>query len=146
MLAYLSDEWVEALDRALGGVVPPEGAPPIVVQFVVGPTSGDRDEGAHDEAAAEPTAAYHLELTPTGVRARPGRAEQPGVTFTQTRAVALALARGERSAQAAVLTGEVRMTGRGADLLAWGRVLGEDLAASLREVHRRTDLGRAAPA
>jgi hypothetical protein len=121
MPAYLSDEWVRSLDEALDGVAPGGVAPggggsatpgravaTTTVQFeVVGGPSGGR--------------CWHLTLGPTGARAVPGPADEPTVTFTQGWSTALAVARGRRGAQEALLAGEVRVGGDPTRLVPWRR-------------------------
>lgn len=126
VVAYLSREWVEALDRALATVEAPAGAEVLIVEFVV--------EGGDDEAA------YHLELTTAGAHARPGRAARCDVRFQQPRHAAQAIARGERSAQLAVLRGEVRVEGDASRLLPWRRALtGDGVAAALAALAEVTE-------
>jgi hypothetical protein len=122
VLTYLSPHWVEALDAALAAVAPPPGLAPVVVQFVV----------------TDPSAAYHLELGGDGLHARPGLHPRPQVTFTQSRAAAELVARGRRSAQAAVLRGDVLVRGDASTLVPWRRVLGEGVGGALRELNART--------
>lgn len=68
--------------------------------------------------------AYVVEAADGGLSVRPGRADHPDVTFTQDLATALAVQRGELSAQAAFIEGRLRLGGdlravlQGAGILA----------------------------
>jgi hypothetical protein len=127
MVAYLSVEWVEALDRALAAVEPPSEAPDLVVEYVV--EDGDGGE-----------VAYHLSLAASGARAYAGRPERSDVRFRQTRPIAEAVGRGQRSAQLAVLRGEVQVEGDASRLLGWRRALaGQAVAAALEGLAATTD-------
>ena len=55
--------------------------------------------------------AYALELADGGLSVRAGRVADPDVTFTQDRATALAIHRGELSAQVAFMQGDLRLGG-----------------------------------
>jgi hypothetical protein len=123
-VTYLSDEWVGALDDVLAGAQPPEAPRPggggcLAVQYqVVGGPAGGRS--------------WHLDLAPDRLRARPGEAADPAVTFTQPWAVATAIATGRRSATEALLTGDVAVRGDASVLLPWRDALrraGDALAA-----------------
>jgi hypothetical protein len=151
MVTYLSDDWVAALDGALGGVpvpAPPSAAPPsaapastasppeegeepangdVIVQYRVSGGPGDPPGGERS---------WFLDLRRGGVRARPGSPPSaPVVTFAQSWDVAVAVARGERSTQEAVLAGDIRVTGNPTLLFGWREILAEaqdrvaDLAA-----------------
>jgi hypothetical protein len=87
-----SEAWITALDDAARGLPGVEDG--FTIQQVV------------DDVA------WHVVLGPDGIRVRPGRAEEPDVTFTQDRATADAIAAGELSASAALTSG--RLTVRGA--------------------------------
>ncbi len=126
MLTYLSPPWVEALDAALAAVTPPPGVPDVVVQFVV------------TDPAGTAGASYHLDLAHAGVHARYGVHPTPQVTFTQSRADAELVARGQRSAPAAVLRGDVVVRGDASALVPWRRVLAEGVGDALRELNART--------
>ena len=91
-----SPEWIAALDDAARGL--PGSEARFVIQQVV--TSDDGE------------VAWHVDLDPEGVRIRPGRAEAPDVTFTQDRATADAIARGELSAAAALTSGRLTVRRR----------------------------------
>lgn len=100
MPRYLSLEWIAAADAAGAAVVGPDE--PVIVQHVVD---------------GEP--AYHVTVAADGVSVRPGASLSPSVTFTSTRAIAVAVARGDVSAQAAFMAGRLRV---GGDLDALARV------------------------
>jgi hypothetical protein len=123
MLAYLSEAWVEALDAALSAAgrrvgdepadherLADRGGPgatsPAVVQYrVVDGPQGER--------------MWHLVLEGGRATARPGPAQGASVTLTQPWPVAVAIARGERSASAAVLRGDISISGDPTTLLPW---------------------------
>lgn len=93
MPRYLSPEWIAALDAAAaaaGEVVP---GVTLTVQQIVGDVT------------------YHVRIADGRVRVHEGRAPDADVTFRQDPAVAAAIARGERSAQAAFMAGELRVGG-----------------------------------
>ncbi len=89
-----SPEWVAALDEAARGL------PGSDERFV--DPAGRRATTSRGTSSSAPRAS----------RVRPGHAEAPDVTFTQDRATAEAIARGELSASTALTSG--RMTVRGA--------------------------------
>jgi hypothetical protein len=113
MPAYLSDEWFAAAAAVLGED-PVDGA------VTVEQRAGDL--------------VWHAQIAGTEVRLRPGPAVAPDVTFTQTYEVAAAVARGERSAQAAVMAGEITVDGNVSVLLTAAPALAdlEDRLADLR--------------
>ena len=93
MLTFGSDEWIAALDDAARGdeqLATASAELALVVEQVL--TDGTR---------------WHVVVDHGAVRVRPGPADRPTVTFTQDRAVAAAIARGEDSAQAAFLRGDL---------------------------------------
>jgi putative sterol carrier protein len=110
MAEFLSDAWIADLDAAARAAVVPEGLQVVVQQVVVG------DDGAE--------VAYAVRVGHGTVRVEPGRASDADVTFTQPRAVAAAIARGELSAQAAFLAGDLRVGGDLAAVLEGSRALG----------------------
>jgi putative sterol carrier protein len=118
-LAYLSPEWIEALDASLASsVFAPEAR--LVVQHVV----GDRT--------------YHVAVAHGRARVAAGRADEPTVTFTQDRETAIQIAQGRLSAQQAFMTG--RMTVRG-DLpaLAGSQDLLAELDRAFASVREHTE-------
>ena len=118
-VAYLSDEWIEALDAALRHA-PSEPAEPgievegrvdrLIVQY--------RVQGGPDGPRS-----WHLDLAPDRLRARAGEADGAAVTFTQPWSVAAAVASGRRSATEALLTGDVAVSGDASALLPWRQAL-----------------------
>jgi hypothetical protein len=120
MVTYLSDDWVTALDAALaatspvaaGPGVPAEPGPPgVTVEYRV-------EGGPHGERR------WHLSVGPEGTRAAAGSPATPAaVTFTQSWDTAVGVARGERSAQEALLSGDVKVGGDPASLLGWREAL-----------------------
>ncbi len=116
---FLSDTWFDDLTAAARTARGPDGVR-LVVQQVV--TDGD------DEVA------YALELRDGAIVVHRGRVDHPDISFTQDRATALAIHRGELAAQAAFMDGRLRL---GGDLRAAMQGLGalaavDDLFASTR--------------
>jgi putative sterol carrier protein len=79
-------------------------------------------------------AAYALRIADGAVAVTPGRAVDADITFTQDRATAAAVARGELSAQAAFLAGRIRVGGEPTAAMAGARELAAlgDLFAAVR--------------
>jgi putative sterol carrier protein len=94
--AFLTPAWISDLDASARTLALPADLR-VVVQQVV------RDEDVE--------VAYVVEIAGGQGRVRPGRAENPDVSFTQDRATAVAIAQGTLSAQAAFLDGRVRLGG-----------------------------------
>ena len=129
-VAYLSDEWIEALDAALRHA-PSEPAEAEVEVDVEGRVDRlivqYRVQGGPDGPRS-----WHLDLAPDRLRARAGEASGAAVTFTQPWSVAAAVASGRRSATEALLTGDVAVSGDASALLPWRQALrraGDALAA-----------------
>jgi len=101
--AFLSDAWIESLDAAgrSVGVPPPDGA--AGDSFVL----EQRVNSVPDEGVCT----YHVVFGAESVRVCPGPAEQPDVTFTTDYDGAVAIARGETSAQALLAAGRLRVAG-----------------------------------
>lgn len=101
MARYLSDEWLAALDeaaqqsRALRTAT--AGVHLVIQHVVTGTPDGD--------------VSYHVVIDDGAVRFRPGVADEPTVTFRQDHATAVAVAKGELSAQAAFLNGTMAVRG-----------------------------------
>jgi hypothetical protein len=114
MLRFLSAEWIAALDRAAREARSPDGDDEALVieQNVTGGPEGD--------------VVYHLALGGPEPGARPGRAADPTVRLTVSFDVAKRISAGEESAQAAFMTGKLRVGG--------------DIAALLRRRGRLADL------
>lgn len=128
MAPFASPAWVEELDRCLATVVltPAAGGDDdrVVVQYLV--SDGPAGSGS-----------YALLLGPAGVRAQQGKHPTPTVTFTQSYVVAVAIARGLRPAQTAVLDGEVVVEGDVVRLLPWRATLAE-MDSALGALRTRT--------
>jgi hypothetical protein len=135
-IEFLSDEWVDAMDAAararpdLAAVV---GEPLVIEQEVVADTT----------AAAR----WHVRIGGglASVERGPAPDGQPTVRIRQDRATALAIARGELSAQRAFMTGRLRIGGDLAALLEHAEALAllDDVFAAVRA---RTALGDDGPA
>jgi len=95
MPEFLSPSWLEAMRRAADGSVVPVVEPTIVVQQLV----TDRD------------VAWWIELGAGTVALHVGRAGAPTVTFAQDAETAAAINQGTLSAQAAFMTGRLRVQG-----------------------------------
>jgi putative sterol carrier protein len=108
MAEFLSPEWVDDLAAAAAGAPAPEGVRLVVQQVVV--------DGEHE-------AAYALRIADGAMAVAAGRADDADVTFTQDRATASAIARGELSAQAAFLAGRIRVGGEPTTAMAGAREL-----------------------
>ncbi len=111
MAGFLTDEWLDELDAAARGAGAP-AAPRLVLQQVV-------PDGPGGEVA------YALVVEDGRIRVERGRADRPDLVFTQDRATAEAIHRGELSAQTAFMQGRLRLGGdlravidRAADLAA----------------------------
>ncbi len=98
MAEFLSAEWLSELDAAAGAASAPADLRLVVQQVVLG------DDGTE-------LAAYAVRITDGAVQVIPGRAPDADVTFTQDRATAAAIARGELAAQRAFLDGHLRVGG-----------------------------------
>jgi alkyl sulfatase BDS1-like metallo-beta-lactamase superfamily hydrolase len=95
---FLTPAWLADLDAAARRAsLPPDLR--LTVQQVI-PDGPDGQEFA-----------YVVEAADGALSVQPGRAEHPDVTFTQDRATALAIQRGELSAQAAFIEGRLRLGG-----------------------------------
>ena len=113
MARYLSDEWLAALDDAAqqsSALRTATAGVHLVVQHVVsGAPSGD--------------VSYHVVIDDGVVRFRPGVADDATVTCRQDHATAVAVAKGELSAQAAFLNGTMSVRGDLTTLAAHGDAL-----------------------
>lgn len=121
MLEYLSNEWIEEADAAIraSGLCTPDGH-----RFAVQQQVGE--------------VMFHMVFDGEGARVSSGPAPDPEVVFSQTRETAVAIAKGELSAEEAVLNGDVTFEGDPMALLSHRRLLAraEDVFA---EVRGRTD-------
>jgi hypothetical protein len=109
---FLSDEWIDAMDRAAAAHGGPrvDGGTMVIQHVVTGLPA--------DHPADTPERCYHLVLTPESARVAEGRAEDPTVTFTTSYRVASDVSSGTRSAQAAFMAGELRVGGSVDQLIA----------------------------
>lgn len=124
MPRYLSDKWLEAAQRALAtDDVLPDGAASVVLTVQQMVTSGPDGD-----------ASYHVVVDHGSLRIAPGEASDPTVTFIQSWDTAAAIARGELSAQGAVMTGLIRVRGDLPKLVEFGDVFGgvDDVLGELR--------------
>jgi hypothetical protein len=129
---FLSDEWIDEMDRAAGSASGPRApAGALVIQHVV---TDLPLEVAEALAIGDHERAYHLVVTPTTAKVAPGRCAEATVTFTATYATAASIASGARSAQAAFMAGELRLGGAVDQLLVHHGPLGttDDVFAQLR--------------
>jgi hypothetical protein len=118
-MQFLSDEWLAAADEALSDLRP------IAAELVVGfrVTGGPAGESAH-----------RLVLGPQRVGARRGTGGA-ALTLTMSWDLAIAISRGESSAQRAFLDGRLQLSGDPAVLLGHQQQLAEidDRLAGLRD-------------
>lgn len=99
MAEFLSDAWLDELaDAAHSAGRIAEDVRLVIQQVVV-------DDDDHELAA------YAISVDSGQVTVAPGRAVAADVTFTQDRSTAVAIARGDLSAQAAFLAGRLRVGG-----------------------------------
>jgi hypothetical protein len=122
---FLSDEWIEALDvaaRADEELRAAAAEADLVIQQVVVDESGDD------------VAAWFVTLKADEVSVRSGRTEDFTVRFTQSRATAAAVARGEQAALQAFIDGDMRIGGDVNALATRHRVLAKlgDVFATVR--------------
>jgi putative sterol carrier protein len=120
---FLSDEWLDELDRAARAAVGVPEEVRLVVQQVV----------VEDEERGEVTA-YAMRLADGTATVTRGHADAADITFTQDRATAAAIARGELSAQSAFLAGRLRVGGDLRAALEQARAVAavEDVFSSVR--------------
>lgn len=126
MPAFLSDEWIAALDAAAkadGELREAAAEVDAVVQQVV-----------RDPAAPGGEVAWALVLTAGEVAVRAGRVDEPTVTFTQDRPVAEAIAEGRLAAQQAFIDGDLQVGGDLGSVAGRHRVLAQlpDVFAAAR--------------
>jgi alkyl sulfatase BDS1-like metallo-beta-lactamase superfamily hydrolase len=123
--AYLSPAWLTALQEAADASPTlhdaTTGVHLVVQQVITGGADGD--------------VAYHVVVDDGRMTVRPGHAEDPTVTFTQDRATAEAVTRGDQSAQGAFMAGHMRIRGDLRALVAQQDTLlhVDDVFASVRE-------------
>jgi putative sterol carrier protein len=97
VVAFLSDAWLDELDAAARAATVPDDLELVVQQVVLG------------ERGLE--VSYALRISGGAASVSAGRADDADVTFTQDRATAEAIAKGELSAQMAFLAGQLRVGG-----------------------------------
>lgn len=126
MVAFLSDEWIEALDRAAADDpgLRAHGAEVslVIEQEVTGGPQG--------------SVTYHVVLDRGRASVHPGPADEPTVRFSQDYETAAAIALGTGSAQRAFMTGKLRVGGDLRVLLDHGDALAQlgDVFSSVRAV------------
>lgn len=122
-----SDEWITALDRAARA---DEG--------LRAASAGRRVEIGQEVIDGDRRTRWSILLDDGDVAVRPGWSERPDVTFTQDLDLAERIGRGETSAAAAFLMGELRFGGDGALLLEVASALGGlgDVFAAVRDGDR----------
>lgn len=124
MVAFLSPEWIEALDAA-ARVDPALAAAAVDVDLIVEQCVTAGPEAPGD---ADGDVVYHLVLQKGVAAVRAGPAEDPTVRFIQDRDTAWGIATGTISAQAAFMTGRLQV---GGDLRS---LLDDRLASALTDV------------
>jgi len=97
MPRFLTPEWLDDLAAAAAAADGPEGEPFTLQQVVA--------DGPDNEFA------WSVTVGGGSLAVRAGRADSPTVSFTQDRSTAEAIHRGELSAQAAFMTGRLRVGG-----------------------------------
>ncbi len=98
MAAFLTDQWFDDLEAAARDTSIPLDVRLVIQQVIPG--------GAEDDEVA-----YVLTAADGAITVRRGQAEAPDITFTQDRATAEAIHRGELSAQTAFIEGRLRLGG-----------------------------------
>ena len=123
MPAYLSDEWIQEADTALR-------ASEIA--------TADGERFAVEQRVGE--VVFHMVFDGDGARVGMGPATEPAVVLSQSRDTAVAIARGELSAEEAVLNGHTVVEGDPLALLSHHKILARanDVFADVRT---RTDWG-----
>ena len=127
MARYLSEEWIAAVHDALSRSAAVREAA-VDAAF----TLEQRVTGA-DEVLA-----YHLAFDHGSVAVGPGPAGAADVTFTQDRATAVAIARGERSVHEAFMAGALKVSGDVGALTSC-QPLFQAVDRALDQVRARTD-------
>jgi putative sterol carrier protein len=94
---FLTDAWLAELDAAAGAAALPDDLHLVVQQVVL------------DDRGRE--TAYTIRILGGHASVTAGRVDDADVTFTQDRATAAAIARGELSAQVAFMAGRLRVGG-----------------------------------
>ncbi|MCB1285825.1 MAG: hypothetical protein M9952_14760 [Microthrixaceae bacterium] len=113
-LQYLSDDWLDEAAALLARIViePPIDGPALALDTIV--TGDDSDDSAGDGSAGDTVRFRYLfdGASVTLIREIPGEdADISVVRITQSRRVAIDIARGERSAQEAFLATDIQLGG-----------------------------------
>lgn len=138
VVAFLSDGWIEALDRAAGANPGLRQATSNLAMVVEQEVTGV--EGLAGVDAERVT--YHLCFDHGSVSVRAGHAPDATVRFSQDLATAVEIVRGIASAQRAFMSGRLRVGGDLTALLANAEVLAEldDVFAGVRAETELPDL------
>ncbi|HPB45112.1 MAG TPA: hypothetical protein PLP95_04590 [Microthrixaceae bacterium] len=112
-LQYLSDDWLDEAAALLARIViePPIDGPALALDTIV--TGSDSGDGSDDSAGDTVRFRYLFDgASVTLIREIPGEdADISVVRITQSRRVAIDIARGERSAQEAFLATDIQLGG-----------------------------------
>ncbi len=101
MLRYLSSEWLDALNQAASSSAPLAHATAGLALTIQHEVTG----GPHGDVV------FHVAIDHGTVTFRPEPAADPDVVFRQDHATAVAIGRGQSSAQVAFMVGKLRITG-----------------------------------
>ena len=127
MAAYLSPAWFDDVNQVAGAAAElraaTSGADVVLQQVITRPAGGDLR--------------YWVRVTDGTVQVGPGEAQQPNATVTQSYGTAVALSRGERRVEDAILAGDTRLAGD-IDALVRHQAALQTVATVLAEVHSRT--------
>ena len=123
MTRFLSHDWVAELDQVLRAAVVPSGGERLVIQQRVN---------------AEPPIEWHVDLGAGGGAAAVGRSPSPTIELHQDLRTAVAVARGDISAEEALLTGRISVRGD-IEAAARHRARFGDLSAALDTLRDRTE-------
>ena len=104
MARFLSDAWFKEVEAAGGAAPPAENSVAVLQQIVTGAPDGE--------------VRYHVIVAGGRAVLVPGPAGAADATFTEDYATAGAIARGELTTQAALLSGQIRVAGNMAALSA----------------------------
>jgi hypothetical protein len=130
VLPYLSDAWIAAADAATRGdddlAVATADVALVVEQTVLGGPDGDRT--------------YHVAFDHGTVTVATGHAPRADITLTTDWDTAIAIARGDESAQVAFMAGRLRLGGDARSLLDRSAALA-GLADALGPLRADTDFG-----
>lgn len=129
-VTYLSDEWIDAADALLRkvSIEPPLVGPGFSIETVV-------TDGPHGDRR------YTVEVEGATLRAHvAGAAHDSVVRLTQQHRTAVAIARGESSAQAAFLAADIQLGGDVSILIAHAGLVAQ-IGDALAPLRRTTDFG-----